>query len=834
MRRTRPTRTDRLRRAVRVLLLLTASLSAAAVAQPQMSTEAQYQMPSPELASLVDAPMTPLVSVSPDRDHIVLMQVPLLGTIEEMAQPELRIAGLRINPRTNGPSRDRYYTGLTIRRLSTAEEMPIAGLPANPHLSNLSWSPDSASIAFTQQVDDGIELWVADVGQATARRLVGPRVNDVYGRPFVWKNDSHTLVARLVPDDRAPAPERSRAPAGPVIQQSSGREAQARTYQDLLADVHDEALFEHYLGARVALVGLGGSIEELGASGLISRAEPSPDSEFLLVETMHRPFSYTVPARRFPRRIEIWAKDGTGVKTIADLPLGDEIPPGFDSVAAGPRAVDWRHGADATLHWVEAQDGGDARVDSAVRDRMLLLAAPFEDEPRPVADLGSRFSGVQWGAGDLALVSEYWRRDRQMRTWVVRPDSGDSGSELLWSRSSEDRYRNPGRPVTESTERGTVLATSDDGAALLVIGQGASAEGNRPFVDKIDLHTGTATRLWQSEAPYYEMPIALLDGEGQRLLTRRESVDEPPNYFLRDLAANTIDRVTSFPHPTPQLAGVTKELVHYERADGVQLTGTLYIPPGHDAGDGPLPMLMWAYPIEFKDASFAGQVQDSPYEFTRMSYWGALPMLTRGWAVFDDPKLPIIGEGDEQPNDGYREQLVAGAAAAVKAMVDRGVADADRIAIGGHSYGAFMTANLLAHSDLFRAGIARSGAYNRTLTPFGFQSEERTFWEAPEVYFAMSPFMHADKVDEPILMIHGVADNNSGTFPIQSERFFAALQGHGAFARLVMLPHESHGYRARESILHMLWEQSEFLSRYVEHGPPRGEISEGSAAAGHW
>ena len=641
------------------------------------------------------------------------------------------------------------------------------------------------------------------------------------------------MVARVVPEDRGPAPERSPVPTGPVIQQSAGREAQARTYQDLLADAHDEALFEHHLSARVAIVGLDGSLEEIGAGGLISRAEPSPDGKFLLVETLHRPFSYTVPVRRFPRRIEVWARDGTGVKTIADLPLGNEIPPGFDSVAAGPRAVGWRDGTDATLHWVEAQDGGDARANSAVRDRMLLLTAPFEGEARAIADLGARFRDVQWGAGNLALVSEYWRRNRQTRTWVIRPDSIDASPELLWSRSSEDRYSDPGRPVTNHTDRGSVLATSDDGAVLFLIGRGASPEGTRPFVDKLDLRSGDSERLWRSEAPYYEMPVALLDTEGKRLLTRRESVDEPPNYFVRDLVDDSLQRITSFPHPTPQLAGATKQLVQYERADGVQLTGTLYLPPGHSEGDGPLPMLMWAYPIEFKDASFAGQVSNSPYEFTRMSYWGALPMLTQGWAVFDDPKLPIIGEGNEEPNDGYREQLVAGAAAAVKTMVDRGVADPDRIAIGGHSYGAFMTANLLAHSDLFRAGIARSGAYNRTLTPFGFQSEERTFWKAPEVYFAMSPFMHADKVNEPILMIHGVADNNSGTFPVQSERFFAALQGHGASARLVMLPHESHGYRARESILHMLWEQSEFLARYVEHGPPWGEITEGSADAGH-
>jgi dipeptidyl aminopeptidase/acylaminoacyl peptidase len=813
-----------------VALLAIAALLVPGAARAQMADDAAYQVPAAELTALVDAPVTPLVSVSPNRSTIVLIEVPPLSTIADVSQPELRIAGLRINPRTNGPSRDRYYTNLTIRRLADGSEAEVTGLPGSPHLGNVSWAPDGASIAFTHQTESGIELWVADVASASARRLVGARVNDAFGRPFYWKNDSATIVARLVPEGRGPAPTPSTVPVGPIIQQSVGRAAQARTYQDLLKNADDEALFAHYMAARVALVALDGSIAEIGPEGLISRAEPSPDGEFLLVETIHRPFSYVVPVYRFPTRIEVWANDGTGVKSLADLPLRDELPPGFDSVATGPRSINWRDGADATLYWAEAQDGGDARTDSAVRDRVLMLAAPFEDEPQTVADLGLRFAGAMWGEGDLALVTAFWRGNRTLQTWQVRPDSPGAEPVLMHERSREDRYSDPGTPRTTTTARGDVLVTSDDGASLMMFGQGASPEGNRPFVDRYDLASGETTRLWQSEAPYYEMPVALLEADGSRVLTRRESVTEPPNYFVRDLTGGALEQLTWFEHPTPQLADIKKELVHYERADGVQLTGTLYLPPGYEEGDGPLPMLMWAYPIEFKNAAFAGQVQDSPYEFTRVSYWGALPMLTQGWAVFDDPKLPIIGEGDQQPNDNFRQELVSGAEAAVKVMVDRGIADPDRIAIGGHSYGAFMTANLLAHSDLFRAGIARSGAYNRTLTPFGFQSEERTYWEAPEVYFTMSPFMHAEKVNEPILMIHGAADNNSGTFPIQSERYYAALQGHGAIARLVMLPHESHGYRARESLLHMLWEESEFLKRYVQHAPPRGEATNDDAS----
>jgi dipeptidyl aminopeptidase/acylaminoacyl peptidase len=305
------------------------------------------------------------------------------------------------------------------------------------------------------------------------------------------------------------------------------------------------------------------------------------------------------------------------------------------------------------------------------------------------------------------------------------------------------------------------------------------------------------------------------------VLTRRESVQEPPNYFYHNLEKNRTVQLTGFPHPTPQLKGITKELIRYNRDDGLKLTARLYLPDGYTTADGPLPMVMWAYPREYKSADAAGQVTDSPYRFIRTSWSSPVVWLLRGYAVLDYPSMPIIGEGDEEPNDSFIEQLVAGAKAAIDEVVRRGVADPERIAIGGHSYGAFMTANLLAHSDLFRAGIARSGAYNRSLTPFGFQSEDRTFWEAPETYFAMSPFMHADKVDEPILLIHGEADNNSGTYPMQSERFYNALKGHGAICRLVMLPHESHGYRARESALHVLYETDRWLEKYVKNAGPR-------------
>jgi len=823
-----------------LFLALPGFVTAQEAAAPEDANASVYRTPAQVLVDVVEAPPTPGVSLSPDQRWLLVQERPSLPGIEELAERELRLAGLRIRPRTHGPSREYYVVGLRLVSVADGTERPVQGLPEEPRLGNFEWSPDGSFVAFTHTAEQGIELWVAEVASGQARRLLGPRLNLTGRADPEWLASGRSLMVPLVVPDLGPEPPEARVPAGPVIRQSSGEEAPARTYQDLLENPHDEALFEHYLGAQLARVDLDGEVTRLGGPGLLWDAEPSPDGRFLLVETLHRPFSYLVPAYRFPRRVEVWsAKDGATVRTLVDLPLQESVPIPFGSVPTGPRGHEWRSDADATVAWAEALDGGDAGAEAEVRDRVFLLSAPFTGEPTPLITLELRLGELRWGTDDLALVTEWWWKTRRTRTFRVRPGTPEAGPDLLFDRSFEDRYSDPGNPVTRIDSRGRrVLRTGEDGESLFLISSGASPEGDRPFLDRFDLETRESRRLFRSQAPYYERPMTVLDDRGERVITRRESVDEPPNFFLRTLGQDAggdaggdsgedagqdgdLRQITRFPHPTPQLAGIQKELIRYPREDGVQLTGTLYLPANHEPDeDGPLPLVMWAYPREFKSADAAGQVTDSPYRFDRVGWWSSLLWLLRGYAVLDGPTMPIVGEGDEEPNDTYVEQLVASARAAVEETVERGVTERDRIAIGGHSYGAFMVANLLAHSDLFAAGVARSGAYNRSLTPFGFQAEERTVWEAPEVYFEMSPFFHADEVDEPILLIHGEADNNSGTYPMQSERFYAALKGLGATARLVMLPHESHGYRARESILHMLWETDRWLETYVKNGRP--------------
>jgi dipeptidyl aminopeptidase/acylaminoacyl peptidase len=785
-----------------------------------------YQLPSAALQAVVDAPRAPALSLSPRRDTAALLQTPPLPSIAEVAQPELKLAGLRINPATHASSRFSFGNKLWLMNIADGKERQITGLPQPLSVASLAWSPDQQYLAFNQvhAASGANELWIVEVASGSARRLLAD-LNTVTGEGYSWLPDSRGLLVTQQLKGQGPAPAAGGIPTGPAIQQTqadAGVRA-IRTYQDLLSNEADARLFDHYATAQPARVALNGVVAPLSTAGIYLDLSVSPDGRHVLAQRVQRPYSYLVPADDFPRRIEVLsAADGRLEHTVATLPLVEGLPTGNDAVPTGVRDVSWRADAPATLVWAEAQDGGDPGRDAKVRDAVLMQAAPFETPPVTLAQLGSRYAGIQWGRGDLALLNESWWKSRVVKQWRIAPDQLDQAPQLLSERSSQDRYSDPGRPalVRDVNGRGR-LQTTADGRSIFLLGQGASAEGDRPFVDRFDLESRQSTRLFHSQAPDYALPQALLDQEGTSLLLTREAPDTPPNYYVQALgdAAATPRALTRFEHPLPQLRGVSKEQIRYKRNDGVDLTATLMLPPGYNAKkDGPLPMLMWAYPGEFKTAAAASQVTDSPYRFNAISYWGPQAFLAKGYAVLVSPSMPIIGEGEKEPNDTYLPQLIANAEAAVDEVVRRGVTDRDHIAIGGHSYGAFMTANLLAHTRLFKAGIARSGAYNRTLTPFGFQAEERNFWQAQDVYLKMSPFNFADRIKDPILFIHGVDDNNSGTFPIQSERMFAAVKGLGGTARLVMLPNESHAYRARESIMTMLAESERWLEQTIGPG----------------
>jgi dipeptidyl aminopeptidase/acylaminoacyl peptidase len=794
---------------------------------PALSCE--YRVPSRELVDVVDARPTPLPWLHPGNEWLLLMEPWGLPPISELAQPELRLAGIRFLPRTTERSLTGHYRGLSLVRIRDGKSFPIDGLPEDSRISSPRWSLDGERMAFLLEQEEGLELWVAEISTRRCRRVLGPRISMVAGARPHWLPDG-SLLALLVPENRGTEPRPARVPSGPVVQESRGRVAAARTFQDLLRNVHDESLFEYHALSVLARISLQGDVEIIGGDDLYWGYEPSPDGRYLLVVTLHRPFSYQVPESRFPRRVRILTTRGEAVRELVDRPLQEEIPLTFSSVVSGARSFQWRADADASVCWVEALDGGDAGRPAELRDELRLLEAPFEGESVCLARLPYRYGGVVWGHDDLALVSSWWWETRWLQTLRIRPGACLSGqrpeeaSSILYERSWEDRYGAPGSPELKRNARGRLdLLTMDGGNVLTFMGDGASPEGDRPFLDRLDLRTGETRRLLHSEPPCFEEPVVTIDPEADLILVRREAVDVVPNYWIRSLRTGELRQITFFPHPAPGLRGFRKETLRYERRDGVKLSGTLYLPPGYETEHGPLPTILWAYPQEYKSADAAGQLRDSPHRFDLPSWTSPLLWLLRGYAVLDDPGMPIVGEGDSQPNETFIEQLVANAEAAVNALVSREVCDPRAVAIGGHSYGAFMTAHLLSHSRLFAAGIARSGAYNRTLTPFGFQSEERTLWQAPETYVQMSPLLHADKLHAPILLIHGEADANTGTHTMQSERYYSALVGHGSTVRLVILPHESHSYRARESILHVLWETEQWLETHVRPGRDRGE-----------
>lgn len=804
-----------------------------------VSTSAQqgYKKPPKEVLDILSAPVTPTASVSPTRDTMLLSTGLRYPPLADLAQPMLRLAGLRINPNTNGPHRFPYSVALTLKRVSDGAEIKI-DLPPGAKIGAPEWSGDGKQFAFTNTTASGIELWIGDSSNGKIRKLKGVAINATQNDSVQWMPDNRHLLVQLVPAKRPAPPAPANVPRQPNWQESFGRPGPVRTYQDLLKTPHDEDLYEYYATAQLALVdGASGKITEVGRPAIFESMDPAPDARHILLGRIQRPFSYLYPDSAFPRVVEVWDTKGNVVHKLASLPLQDQVPIG--GVATGPRNYRWRPTEPATLVWVEALDGGDPKKKVPHRDRLLTLKEPFKGSPSELIKTEHRLSSVQWGENDgLVFVSDFDRDRRWVRTMMVDADKPGEETRVIWSRNNQDRYGDPGTPITRSLPNGKrVMLKSSDW--IYLSGAGASNEGDRPFLDRFNLQTLKAERLFRSDDNIYESIVAVLSDDGKQFITRRESPAEPPNYYLRKIASAgggtlsgsngngtggsniTTTALTTFPDPTPRLQGIKKQLVTYQRADGVQCSFTLYLPPGYKDGTR-LPTVVWAYPLEFNDPSTAGQVTGSTQRFTQIVGPSHLFFLLHGYAVLDNATMPVVGE-PETVNNTYVEQIVMSAKAAIDKATEMKVTDPERVGVGGHSYGAFMTANLLAHSDLFRSGIARSGAYNRTLTPFGFQNERRTIWEAPELYLKVSPFMVAHKINEPILFIHGEADDNTGTFPIQSERMYQAVRGNGGAVRLVTLPFEAHGYASRESIEHVLFEMINWFDKYVKNAAPRSQ-----------
>jgi dipeptidyl aminopeptidase/acylaminoacyl peptidase len=779
-----------------------------------------YQTPASDIVAIIDAPPTPVAALGPGRRFAVLVHYESHPPVDLLARPFLSLAGIRVDPAIAGRQRTRRLTGLSVLSTADGSIRPLE-LPAGKSVSVPVWAPDGISFAFTVDEPDGVAVWVADAQAATASEVPGLRVRDLLGgdptsagSTVRWARDGTTLLVLGAP---GPVPQLPAEPIEPHVEESAGKHSQMATFQDLLRTEADEDVFEQ-LATTVPLRvdPVTGAAVALGPPGLYYHVSDSPDGQHLLVYRLKRPFSFRVPFPYFARTVEVWAADGDLQRVIADLPVSDEVP--RQGVPTGPRMVSFEESMPASLVWAEALDGGDPRAEAEHRDQLLRLAAPFGTEPDVVGRVQHRCLGWYDMAAPGQLLMTEHDRDRRWLTTRLTDLAVPEPGRVIFDHSADEAYADPGSPMVTVHPDGT-RTVLQDGRFIYLRGDGASPEGDRPFLDRLDLADLSSRRLFTSPADAYEQVLGFLADDRENVLIWHESRTEPPNLavaLLADGGAGELRMLTDWPDPHPQLTGMDKRIMTYDRGDGVQLTGLLHLPPGYDAEtDGPLPLVIWAYPLDYGDAATAGQVRGTTERFTRLNASEPVWFVLRGYAVLQNATMPVIGD-PETMNDSYVEQITAAAAAHIGALVKMGIADPARVAVGGHSYGAFMTANLLAHTDLFSAGIARSGAYNRSLTPFGFQTERRNFWEATEVYDRVSPFRYADRITTPLLLVHGARDANSGTFPIQSERLFQAIQGNGGIARLVVLPHESHGYIARESVLHVLAEQLAWVDRWLQ------------------
>jgi len=766
-----------------------------------------YQTPSQSIVELVDAPNVSDIKLNPLQTWMVVLNKPRYIDIDRAAKPIKGLAGLSVDTAlrtiiTKNNESD-PYTSIKLTNLTSGSDVSLSGMPNELRLDNLTWHLDGQRFVYTNETQNGLELWYADLNSLSTKKLNIDRLNVITGKPIQWVSGEDCLLVQVPAWDKKPAPIATPIARGPIIQENMGKRTRAQTYQNLLSNTHDEALFDYYAESQLIKVYLDGRTEKFGEPGIFTTNTFSPDRKYILIQRIQKPYSYSVGLSYFSQTTEIWDQSGTKVTTLHERPLIENTASNINY----ERKHQWRKGKPHELVWVKR-----IPKNKKYRDEILSLSAPFDGTPQVLYRTNLSYKDIVWGNDHFAVVKEQQTSQRKLKWSLINPTNGEL-IKVIEERSSEDGYRDPGNFVIS---KGKMLISGDQSPVVYTISEGASPEGERPFLLRWDLMKDKRDTIFKSKANHYEKPIHF-DGK-KTLYFTRESRNVPPNMIRKDIQSNAETVLTAFESLYPSLASTQKRLISYRREDGVNLSGILHLPEGFEPKkDAPLPVLVWAYPREYLSKETAGQVRVTPHRFTEIAFRSPVYWVTRGYAVVESAAMPVVKREKDRPNDNFVEEITLNAKALIDYLVEEGIGDRKRFGVGGHSYGAFMTANLLAHTDLFAAGIARSGAYNRTLTPFGFQNETRIYWQAKDVYDHISPFNYADQIKRPLLITHGIDDENMGTHPIQSERLYAAIKGHGGTARLVMFPYEYHGFRARESILHILWEQDRWLEKYVKN-----------------
>ena len=820
---------------VGALLVSTFSLPGLA----ESSSDSGYNQPPKKILDIMRAPKLPYPDPSPTHDSILLVSLQDYPPMARVATPFLKLAGVRVEPKNHskhdspgGYGLAECTTNLDLVRIADGKQIHIT-LPKSGNPGEPEWAADGKRFAIENVASDSVELWVGNAETGELHQVPGVKLNPMFGSHIKWMADQKTLLVKLLPGDLGAQPAEPVVPAGPSIQESAGEKGQSSTYEtrDTLKNKHDEDLFDYFAASQLALVNTEtNTVTPIEKVAKFDEIEPAPDGKSILVTSIHKPYSYITTYDNFPHEVEVWdVSEPSNIrkKTIASLPLRDRVP--IHGVAVGPRDFSWRATEPATLIWAEALDGGDWNVKVPNRDKIMLSKAPFESAPQEIAKTEQRYAGFYWGEKpSVALLQEYDLNRHWKKTLLVNVDDKQAKPKVLWDLSTDEKYGDPGRPVRQQLPNGAIVVRQE-GDSIFLSGTGSSPEGDRPFLDRYDLTTQKSQRLFRSDKTCYERFLSFIGPDSKTFLTWHQSHIDPPNAFVRTID-KSIDApkgeaefssksvaLTHIPDPAPEVREIKKRLVKYKRPDGVELSFTLYTPPGYKEGTR-VPTILYAYPLDYASAETAGQVTGSQETFTRLANYRFL--LLAGYAIIDNAAFPIIGD-PKKAYDNYLDQLVADGKAAVDEAVRLGVADPERIGVTGHSHGALMTANLVAHSDLFRAGAATSGSYNKTLTSFGFQNERRSVWEAPEVYKKVSPFFFADKLKTPLLIMHGAEDANPGTTPLQATMFFEAIRGNGGTVRLVMLPHEPHWYTAMESNEQLVYEMLRWFDKYVKNAAPR-------------
>jgi len=804
--------------------LVTLAVSSAFAADPPPPRVTGYNQPPPEVMQVLHAPTPPSPYVSPTHDRILLVSWVYYPSITQVAEPYLKLAGVRVEPRTRrkhdtpgGYGVAQCARTFSLVEVASTRETPVT-LPAGGCADGIAWSADGKHFAFRNTSTDAVELWLGDAATGAVHRIGDAKLNPMLGSSLQWLADQKTLLVKLVPDHAGAPPAGSVVATGPSIQETEGQSGESSTYEtrDTLTNKHDEDLFDYYGASQLATVDIAtGAITRIGKPAILTAVDAAPDGEHILIEKIVKPYSYVVTYDRFAHDVEVWDRTGA-TKSLAKLPIADRVP--IHGVPTGPRDFEWRPTEPATLVWSEALDKGDWAVKVPARDKVMTLAAPFTGTAKEITRTEQRYAGFHWSERKgMGLLQDYDENRHWRRTFVVDVDAAAVKPSLLFDMSSDERYKDPGRPVYRVLPNGSPVV-QQDGDAIFLSGSGATPDGDRPFLDRLDLKTHESKRLFRSDVHGLEYFLALVDKE--KFLTWHQSPIDPPNAFMHLVGdAQAPQAITHIPDPTPQVRAIKKRLVKYKRRDGVELSFTLYTPSDYKEGTR-VPAILYAYPLDYASTKTAGQTAGSDQTFTRISDYRLL--LLSGYAIIDNAAFPIVGD-PQKAYDTYLEQLVDDAKAAVDKAVELGVVDRDRIGVTGHSHGALMTVNLIAHTDLFRAGVATSGSYNKTLTPFGFQNERRSVWKGQNVYLKVSPFFFADKIKLPILIMHGADDANPGTTPLQAVKLYEAIRGNGGTARLVMLPHEPHWYSAMESNEQLAFEELRWFDKYVKNAPARAK-----------